>query len=242
MTALAWLTSDDLDFPPAEQALAEPNGLLAAGGDLSPERLLAAYRQGIFPWFEDGQPILWWSPDPRTVLYPDKIHISRSMRRLLRNNAFTVSCDQAFEQVIDQCAISPRDGQSGTWITPGMRQAYINLHQRGHAHSIEAWQAEQLVGGLYGVVIGRVFFGESMFSRVSNASKYAFICLANQLADWDFALIDCQVSTAHLNSLGAETISRSCFLQVLDLAVNQPSVASWPPFLPAVGPEHLRRD
>ena len=218
--ALSWLDprNDDQPFPAAQRALTDPNGLLAAGGNLSPRRLLHAYRHGIFPWYSSGQPILWWSPDPRLVLFPDRINISRSLRKILRNGAFTVTADTAFPAVIDACA-APRTADaadSGTWITPEMRRAYCRLHQLGHAHSIETWLEGELVGGLYGVAVGRVFYGESMFSRTSNASKVALVALAIQLRRWDFALIDCQVRTDHLQSLGAVDIPRDMFLQLLE--------------------------
>ncbi|MCW8193942.1 leucyl/phenylalanyl-tRNA--protein transferase [Proteobacteria bacterium 005FR1] len=214
MIRLPWLLPDDLEFPPPDQALDDPNGLLAAGGDLSPPRLLAAYRQGIFPWYEDGQPILWWSPDPRTILLPRDVHISRSLRKVLRRGEFMVTADQAFEQVILACA-GPRDYAAGTWITDEMAEAYCTLHRLGYAHSIETWRDDVLVGGMYGVAIGRAFFGESMFSHVSNASKVALVHLAGQLAQWDYGLIDCQVETGHLLSMGAINISRAAFQGLL---------------------------
>lgn len=213
MTQIPWL-DDQLWFPPLDQALSDPDGLLAAGGDLSPQRLLLAYRSGIFPWFDDQQPILWWSPDPRCVLLPDQLYLSRSMRKLIRQDRFEVSFDQAFDQVIDACA-APRSEDPGTWITPEMQHAYLTLHRLGSAHSVEVWQQGKLVGGLYGVAIGRVFFGESMFSRVSNASKVGFAKLVEQLADWGYAVIDCQVETEHLMSLGACMIPRSEFANLL---------------------------
>lgn len=214
MSQLTWLDEELTEFPPTSQALSEPNGLLAAGGDLSADRLLAAYQRGIFPWYEPGQPILWWTPDPRMVLFPDKVHISRSLRKTLRKNLFTVTADKAFAHVITACA-EKRAYAEGTWITDDMKQAYCDLHELGVAHSIEAWQDGDLVGGLYGVAIGKVFFGESMFSIRKDASKVAFVCLANQLKQWGFQLIDCQVASQHLFSLGAEEISRSQFEQLL---------------------------
>jgi leucyl/phenylalanyl-tRNA--protein transferase len=214
MIRLPWLAPDDLGFPPPEQALEDPNGLLAAGGDLSPPRLLAAYRQGIFPWYEEGQPILWWSPDPRTILVPDQVHVSRSLRKVLRRGEFMVTADRCFEDVILACA-GPRRDSFGTWITDEMAEAYCTLHNLGYAHSIEVWQGEVLVGGIYGVAIGRAFFGESMFSHVSNASKVALVHLAEQLARWNYGLIDCQVETAHLCSMGAKSVSRAVFQQRL---------------------------
>jgi len=205
----------DEPFPDVAQAEQEPDGLLAVGGDLSPTRLLNAYRNGIFPWYSDGQPILWWSPDPRTVLFPHRLQVSRSLRKTLRNKPFEVSFDQAFGQVMASCA-APRGDAAGTWITPEMYQAYAELHQGGHAHSVEVWQQGELAGGLYGVAIGQVFFGESMFSRISNASKIGFVALVDKLSAAGFALIDCQVYTQHLVSLGAEEIDRRIFCTLLD--------------------------
>lgn len=211
--------SDPARFPDPAYALTEPDGLLAVGGDLSPARLLNAYRQGIFPWYSDGEPILWWSPNPRAVLFPDRLKISRSLRKTLRNKPFRVTLDSAFEQVVEACSESRenRDGtMSGTWITAEMKQAYLNIHRIGFAHSVECWLEDTLVGGLYGVSMGKVFYGESMFTRVSDASKVAFTHLVRQLLAWDFALIDCQVHTEHLASLGAEDIPREEFLTLLD--------------------------
>ena len=223
---LTWLQRDSLDFPPLNKALREPNGLLAAGGDLSPERLIQAYRHGCFPWFQDGQPILWWSPDPRTVLFPDELHISRSLHKVIRQGHFRVSFDQAFEAVICSCA-APRSYAQDTWITTPMQQAYIELHRRGIAHSVEVWQGEELVGGLYGLAMGRLFFGESMFSRADNASKVGFVTLVQQLKAWGFVLIDCQMPTQHLHSFGARAISRDSFAEHLRLYLDQPSTAVW---------------
>jgi leucyl/phenylalanyl-tRNA--protein transferase len=213
-----WINPDDasLVFPDVSRALREPDGLLAVGGDLTPERIMTAYRQGIFPWYSDNQPILWWSPDPRTVLYPGKLKVSRSLRKTLRQRPYTLTMDRAFRDVVNACA-QPRPGSSGTWITRDMADAYHALHQRGYAHSVECWHEGQLAGGLYGVVIGRVFFGESMFSRVSNASKIAFVHLVHQLQAWDYGLIDCQVYSTHLASLGAEEISRDDFIRNLNI-------------------------
>ncbi|WP_455218034.1 leucyl/phenylalanyl-tRNA--protein transferase [Kaarinaea lacus] len=212
-------------FPDVRLALREPDGLLAIGGDLSPQRLEAAYRHGIFPWFNHDQPILWWSPDPRAVLFPDQLKISRSLRKTLRKQLFTVTFDRAFEEVIEACS-GPRGpdehSDPGTWITREMKQAYKQLHETGLAHSVECWRDHELVGGLYGVAIGRVFFGESMFSRVTDASKVAFVHLVRQLQQWGFALIDCQIHSAHLQSLGAETIRRERFIQLLDQYCNRP--------------------
>ncbi|WP_080317981.1 leucyl/phenylalanyl-tRNA--protein transferase [Croceivirga radicis] len=204
---------DQLWFPPVDHANDE--GLLAVGGDLSPERLLLAYKSGIFPWFNEDALILWWSPDPRMVLFPKEIKVSKSMRKVLRNSSFELTKNKAFEQVIDNCAQLERKGQEGTWITPKMKAAYLDLHQKGFAVSYEVWQAKDLVGGLYGIDLGRVFCGESMFSLVSNASKYAFIHLAKELETKDYKLIDCQVYTEHLASLGAIEIDRTVFMSYL---------------------------
>jgi leucyl/phenylalanyl-tRNA--protein transferase len=213
--------STDLRFPPAE--LASPEGLLAVGGDLRAERLLEAYRHGIFPWYNPGQPILWWSPDPRAVLFPAKLRVSRSLGKTLRRKRFEVTLDSAFRDVMLHCA-EPRDDRPGhgTWITPEMIEAYCVLHQRGLAHSVESWLDGKLVGGLYGVALGSVFFGESMFSRETDASKVAFVQLVRQLELWSFALVDCQLPSAHLSSLGAEEIRRREFLERLEPALQQP--------------------
>lgn len=208
---------EELIFP--DPAFAEEDGLLAMGGDLSTERLLLAYRSGIFPWFEDDIP-LWWSPDPRFVLFPDEIKISNSMKTLLRRKAFDFTINQAFEQVIASCKSVTRDGQAGTWITEEMQSAYISLHQQGYAFSAEAWKDGELAGGLYGVKMGKAFFGESMFSHQSNASKYAFISLVEQFKSEGIQLIDCQVYTAHLESLGARMIPRKNFLQIIHAAIK----------------------
>ncbi len=223
---LTWLQRDELSFPPLEKAMREPNGLLAAGGDLSPERLLAAYRHGCFPWYQDGQPLLWWSPDPRTVLYPDELHVSRSLQKKLRQRLFVITFDQAFQDVIAGCA-EPRAYTDGTWITTPMRDAYLKLHQLGIAHSVEVWQDEQLVGGLYGLAMGRLFFGESMFSRTADASKVAFVTLVERLRDWGFQLIDCQMPTQHLASFGARAIPRQVFADSLARYLDEPSSARW---------------
>jgi leucyl/phenylalanyl-tRNA--protein transferase len=215
------------DFPPTARALTEPDGLLAIGGDLAPERIVAAYRRGIFPWFSDGQPILWWAPDPRAVLAPDAVHVSRSLRRRLRRGGYVLTFDTDFGAVIDACA-APRARQAGTWITAGMRAAYLELHRRGIAHSFEYREDGQLLGGLYGLAIGRVFFGESMFSHVDDASKVAFVGLCRQLAAWDYALIDCQVETAHLAALGARPVPRPHFEAALgQLVAEAPAPAAW---------------
>jgi leucyl/phenylalanyl-tRNA--protein transferase len=215
------------DFPPLAHALDDPDGLLAIGGDLAPARLLEAYRRGIFPWYADGQPILWWSPDPRMVLAPDQIHVSRSLAKRLRNGGFELSFDRDFAGVIDACA-APRGRHGGTWITPAMRDAYLALHARGHAHSIECWHDGRLCGGLYGVALGRVFFGESMFSRTPDASKVAFVHLARALAAWGYQIIDCQVHTAHLARLGAWPMPRARFAACLRRwAGAAPAAGAW---------------
>lgn len=223
------------NFPPAQQALREPDGLLAVGGDLSPARLLQAYRRGIFPWYSDPQPILWWSPDPRCVILPGGFHISRSLGKLLRSHRYTVSFDTAFERVIAACA-APRAQQpeGGTWITGDMQAAYCELHRLGHAHSVEVWMDGRLAGGLYGIAIGRVFFGESMFSRRTNASKIALAWLTRQLGAWGYALLDCQVYSEHLASLGAQCMPRAAFLERVQDAANQAAIAVWP-HAPSVG-------
>ncbi|GGJ84422.1 leucyl/phenylalanyl-tRNA--protein transferase [Pseudomonas matsuisoli] len=223
---LTWLKRDSLDFPPLESALREPNGLLAAGGDLSPERLLEAYRHGCFPWYQDGQPILWWSPDPRTVLLPHELHVSRSLSKALRKHSFTLSFDRDFQGVIQGCA-APRDYTDGTWITTPMQRAYLSLHERGIAHSVEVWRDDELVGGLYGLAMGRLFFGESMFSRTDNASKIAFVTLVTKLQAWGFSLIDCQMPTDHLQSFGARPITRREFAGYLGKDLDEPTSADW---------------
>jgi len=207
-------------FPNVEQAFQEPNGLLAIGGDLAPERILSAYRQGIFPWFSHDQPILWWSPDPRMILLPERLRISRSLKKTIRKNLFSVTYDQAFAQVIYHCA-QPRAKQAETWITNEMMQAYATLHKLGHAHSFETWQNNELVGGLYGIGIGKVFFGESMFSYATDASKVAFVHAVNTLQQWGYELIDCQVASEHLESLGAFNISRQEFIRYLQHLTGQ---------------------
>lgn len=223
---LTCLQRDSLSFPPPERALREPNGLLAVGGDLSAERLIQAYRHGCFPWYQAGQPILWWSPNPRTVLLPQELHVSRSLRKTLRQERFQVTFDHDFSAVIQACA-GPRDYADGTWITPEMQAAYRELHRRGIAHSVEVWQNDNLVGGLYGLAIGQLFFGESMFSHVDNASKVGFTTLVRRLKQWGFVLIDCQMPTQHLQSLGARSISRSEFADYLKRYLDQPSTADW---------------
>lgn len=208
-------------FPPVETALADPNGLLAMGGDLSVERLLDAYRHGIFPWFNPGEPILWWSPDPRMVLVPGEVRVTRSLAKRIRNAGFDIRVDTAFARVMRACA-APREGAGGTWISPAMVAAYTRLFDAGYAHSVETWRDDQLVGGLYGVAIGRMFYGESMFSREPDASKVALVRLAWQLQRWEFGLIDCQMETAHLASLGARTMPRASFTARLAELVNLP--------------------
>jgi leucyl/phenylalanyl-tRNA--protein transferase len=222
-----WIDQRDktLRFPDVRLALSEPDGLLAIGGDLSPQRLETAYRHGVFPWFNHDQPILWWAPNPRTVLFPERLKISRSLRKTLRKRPFILTADHAFADVIEACS-GPRPGQGndgpGTWITPEMKQAYRQLHIHGLAHSVECWRDGALVGGLYGIAIGRVFFGESMFSRCSDASKVAFVGLVQQLIRWDFTLIDCQIHSDHLVSLGAETLPRERFTQLLERYCDGP--------------------
>lgn len=214
MPALVWLDDHDTTFPSIETAMREPDGLLAVGGDLRPERLLRAYREGIFPWFEEGGPLLWWSPDPRMVMEPQDVHVSRKLRRLIKRQQYQITMDQAFDEVIQACA-RLRHHSEGTWITPDMQEAYIRLHEQHHAHSVEVRDGEELVGGLYGVSIGPLFFGESMFSLRDNTSRLAFIALARQLQAWNFRLIDCQMPTAHLASLGAREMSRADFKRLL---------------------------
>jgi len=225
---IPWLPVEPV-FPPVESALAEPNGLLAAGGDLSPERILAAYRRGIFPWYSEGEPILWWSPDPRMVLFPDELKISRSFAKVLRNRPYRVTLDTAFANVVAACAAAPRPGQHGTWITAAMQTAYTGLHELGHAHSVEVWMDDQLAGGLYGMALGRAFFGESMFSRHRDASKVALAHLCAHLQHEGFGIIDCQMETKHLASLGARPIPRSEFVALLRRAVAADSSPQrWP--------------
>lgn len=214
---ISWISKDDPPdaFPPVDQAFDEPNGLLAAGGDLSANRLLYAYRHGIFPWYDEGQPILWWSPDPRCILRSNEFHVARRLRRALKSSGMTVSFNTAFNEVIESCS-EHRGGQAGTWITADMKRAYQDLHRDGFAHSVDIWQGDLLVGGLYGLGIGRVFFGESMFSRENNASKAAMLALCNELLIQDVGLIDCQVVSPHLMSLGASLIDRSEFAERLE--------------------------
>jgi len=222
-----WLDQERIWFPPLSQALVDPPGLLAAGGDLTPDRLLKGYSLGIFPWYEQGQPILWWSPDPRAVLFPGKFRLHRSLRKNLRNRGLEVSFDTAFEKVIQACAM-PRERLPGTWITPEMTRAYCALYTLGFAHSVEIWDQDRLVGGLYGVAIGRVFFGESMFSLRRDASKAALATLAFVLERSGYGLLDCQMRTAHLESLGSECIPRERFARLLEELTPQSGLAgSW---------------
>lgn len=223
---IPWLTPET-PFPPLGTALTHPNGLLAAGGDLSPQRLIKAYRCGIFPWFNEGDPILWWSPDPRMVLFPGELKISRSLRKTLKKANYTIRADSAFGQVVQACA-APRKQRPGTWIHDEMIAAYTALHEMGMAHSIETWMEDELVGGLYGVAQGKMFFGESMFSRTTDASKVAFVHLVGYLERRGFKMIDCQMKTAHLASFGAREISRKEFSLKLKELVNYPErVDKW---------------
>lgn len=223
---IPWLTPDS-PFPPLNSALTHPNGLLAVGGDLSPRRLVEAYRHGIFPWFNEGEPILWWSPDPRMVLFPGELKISRSLRKVLKKGGYEIRVDSAFAEVMQACA-KPRRERPGTWIHAEMISAYAALHEMGFAHSVEVWIGGELMGGLYGVAQGRMFFGESMFSRASDASKIAFVYLVIQLERRGFRMIDCQMKTAHLASLGGREIPRKEFSQKLKELVNYPErVEKW---------------
>ncbi|MEQ8860150.1 MAG: leucyl/phenylalanyl-tRNA--protein transferase [Pseudomonadales bacterium] len=223
MTRVHLLDARQPGFPPADRALRDPNGLLAVGGELTSAWLLAAYRSGVFPWYDDDRgPILWWSPDPRAVLFPAEVRVSRRLARTLRNGPFTVTFDTAFNQVVRGCA-APRAGASGTWITPRMQRAYQRLHRSGYAHSCEVWQEEALVGGLYGVSLGGMFFGESMFFRATDASKVALVTLIRAIDRWGFSLLDCQVMNPHLDSLGAREIRREAFLELLERSLEQPT-------------------
>jgi len=212
--SIPWLHPNHHQFPDPASALDEPNGLLAVGGDLSPDRILAAYHHGIFPWFNPGDPILWWSPSPRTVIFPNDLHISKSLRKTLRQGIYRVTFDHCFSDVMRACA-APRDYTDGTWINEDIIAGYTALHKRGFAHSVEVWRDNELVGGLYGIALGKIFFGESMFSRADNASKVGFAHLVHQLKLWDFQMIDCQVANEHLFSLGAVEIEREAFQQFL---------------------------
>jgi leucyl/phenylalanyl-tRNA--protein transferase len=218
---IPWLRGN-APFPPVEKALKSPNGLLCAGGDLSPQRIIAAYSRGIFPWFSEGDPILWWSPDPRMVLFPDELKVSKSLRKCVERGVFETRFDTAFREVIARCA-APREGQSGTWIGPEMVAAYTALHDMGVAHSVESWQEGELVGGLYGLALGRVFFGESMFSRAPDASKVALVKLVERLREQGCDLIDCQQATPHLASLGAREISRAEFARLVQESIQYPA-------------------
>jgi len=225
---IPWLRGS-APFPPVSKALRSPNGLLCAGGDLSPERIVEAYRHGIFPWYSDGEPILWWSPDPRMVLFPDELKVSRSLRKAVARGAYETRFDTAFHDVISACA-EPRDGQSGTWIVPEMIEAYTRLHELGFAHSVESWRDGVLVGGLYGLALGQAFFGESMFARATDASKVALVRLVERLRASGCRVIDCQQATAHLASLGAREIARSRFSQLLRESIQYPPTgARWTP-------------
>ena len=224
-----WLDEEDLLFP--HPSLADPNGVLALGGDLRPERLLLAYQHGIFPWFNPGEEIIWWSPDPRFVLFPVDLKVSKSMRPYFNQQKFRVTYDQSFAEVMKACQTVDRlaQGQAGTWITGSMLEAYIKLHELGFAHSVEVWEGDELVGGLYGVALGKVFFGESMFTRRSNASKFGFISMVRHLSEKGYNLIDCQQQTKHLKSLGAKSISRATFLEYLTQNRADESLkGSWP--------------
>lgn len=217
-----YLLSNDLAFPDPHFAAEE--GLLAVGGDLSQKRLLLAYSMGIFPWYSEDEPILWWSPDPRLVLFPDDLRVSRSLRRLIKKGVFSVTMDTAFDRVINECARIRRENDEGTWIVADMNQAYCRLHDAGFAHSVETWQDGHLVGGLYGISLGRSFFGESMYARASNASKIALVTLVEYLKELDFDMIDCQVTTEHLLSFGAEEIPRSLYLNKLEQSLKSPTL------------------
>jgi leucyl/phenylalanyl-tRNA---protein transferase len=214
-------------FPPPEFALRSPDGLLCAGADLSVDRLLQAYRRGIFPWYSAGEPILWWSPDPRMVLFTDEVHVSRSLRRCLNTSRFEVRTDTAFRQVMESCAATPRPGQEGTWILPEMIDAYCALHELGHAHSVETWMDGELAGGIYGVQVGRMFFGESMFHVVANASKVALVHLAWRLKHMGVPLMDCQQKTPHVQSMGGRCLSRRQFTRILETLVHQKAGDGW---------------
>ncbi len=222
MPMLTWLASTDA-FPPVQRALRDPAGLLAAGGDLSPARLTMAYSQGIFPWYSPGEPILWWSPDPRMVLFPQELVVQRSLAKVLRKRQYEIRVDTVFAEVIAGCS-KPRAGQSGTWISAEMIAAYTRLHQMGVAHSIETWIDGRLAGGLYGIALGRAFYGESMFTLVPDASKIAFVHLVRQLQCWGFGVIDCQMNTAHLARFGAREIPRTEFIAQLNNLINLPAV------------------
>ena len=226
---LYWVADNVIryEFPDVERALRDPNGLLAIGGDLSPRRLLDAYSAGIFPWFSKGQPILWWSPNPRCVLEPGGLRISRSLRKTLRSARFRVTCNQAYADVVQQCSL-PRRDTADTWITPEVRRAFVDMYELGHGLSMECWQEGRLVGGLYGLVIGRIFFGESMFSHAADASKVAMVHLAHELGSRGYRLIDCQIHSAHLQSLGARPMPRRMFVSVLRNYCPRSAATDWP--------------
>lgn len=228
MIVLPQLDADEhAPFPDPSRALSDPNGLLAYGGDLSPHRLLEAYRHGIFPWYSDGEPILWWSPDPRCVFRTDHLRVNRSLRRQLAGKAWRLTVDHAFADVMRRCAM-PRDDDAGTWISPAMTDAYVRLHEAGHAHSVEVWDGERLVGGIYGVAVGRLFCGESMFSAEPGGSKLALTSLAQLLRDQGYPLIDAQVANAHTLGLGAMELPRARFLErVAELAAMPGDLGSW---------------
>ncbi|NLC09443.1 MAG: leucyl/phenylalanyl-tRNA--protein transferase [Gammaproteobacteria bacterium] len=221
-----WLKHNTTDFPSLQKALRQPNGLLAMGGDLSSQRLIAAYRHGCFPWYAEGQPLMWWSPDPRTVVFPNQLHIPRSLKKNIKRGTFQVTYDQAFARVLSACA-EPRSTDSGTWITPAMQAAYCELHKLGYAHSVEVWHQQQLVGGLYGIAIGQLFFGESMFARMNDASKVGFVTLVQDLKAAGFVLIDCQMHTEHLARFGAQEINRSEFADYLAQHLDKPNTMQW---------------
>jgi leucyl/phenylalanyl-tRNA--protein transferase len=229
------------DFPSVENALRDPDGLLAAGGDLRPDRLLAAYRRGIFPWYSEGQPVLWWSPDPRTVFATDRMHVPRRLARWLRGCDWRVRADTAFETVMRACA-APRARQRGTWIDEDMLAAYSGLHALGHAHSIEAWNGDTLAGGIYGVAVGRMFFGESMFSAMENGSKVALLALACALRSWHYPLLDAQIASPHLFTLGAFEIGRGEFVREVATLTGERGVdGSWSAVFPQIRPADLAR-
>lgn len=221
-----WINRQSDTFPPLEFALRSPNGLLALGGDLSASRLISAYRHGCFPWYSEGQPLMWWSPDPRTVLFPNELHLPRSLRKTMRSARYQVTYNQSFDAVIAACA-EPRSSDGGTWITPVMQAAYCELHRLGHAHSVEVWHQQQLVGGLYGIAMGQLFFGESMFARMADASKTGFATLVQDLRQAGFVLIDCQMPTEHLARFGAREIPRSEFQQYLQQHLDLPTTMRW---------------
>jgi leucyl/phenylalanyl-tRNA---protein transferase len=226
---IPWLDPED-PFPPLSTALEHPSGLLAAGADLSAERLIQAYQRGIFPWFSADEPILWWSPDPRMVLFPSELKVSRSLEKTLRNRSYEIRVDSSFRSVMAACAQAPREGQNGTWITRELIDAYCALHRLGIAHSIETWIDDELAGGLYGIALGHAFFGESMFARVNDASKLAFVHLVRQLRRWNFGIIDCQMRTDHLARFGAREIPRSQFSELLAKLVNSANIGTTYPW------------